>query len=170
MTSFERLDPLALAFWVPVLASIVCGGMIGLERQLRGKPSGIRTCILVCLGTHFFVLLGTTFAGPGADPTRVLSQVVSGIGFLGAGVILTREGLLVGVTSAAVIWLLAAIGAAIGLGFTAAAVAVSLVTLVILVGVEALEKSSLALRQGVHQWAWNPLARRENNPPRGADE
>lgn len=164
MMRSELLDPLALAFWVPVLAAIACGGIIGLERQLRGKPAGIRTCILVCLGTHFFVLLGTTFGG-GADPARVLGQVVSGVGFLGAGVILTREGLLVGVTSAAVIWLLAAIGAAIGLGFISAAVAMAVVTVVILVGVEALEKSSLALRRGVHQFPWNPLARRENPPP-----
>lgn len=163
MTPFEALDPLALSFWVPVLAAIVCGGIIGLERQLRGKPAGLRTCILVCLGTHFFVLLGTTFGG-GADQARVLGQVVSGIGFLGAGVILTREGLLVGVTSAAVIWLLAAIGAAIGLGFIPAAVAMAIITVVILVGVEALEKSSLALRQGVHQLVWNPLARRQKSP------
>lgn len=157
----DLLDPFTLTFWIPVLAAIASGGIIGLERQLRGKPAGIRTCILVCLGTHFFVLLGTTFGG-GSDPARVLAQVVSGVGFLGAGVILAREGLLVGVTSAAVIWLLAAIGAAIGLGFIAAALAMAMVTVVILVGVEALEKSSKALRRGVHQWVWNPLARRDD--------
>lgn len=157
-----ELDPFSLEFWIPVLAAIACGGIVGLERQLRGKPAGIRTCILVCLGTHFFVLLGRTLEDQG-DATRVLSQVVSGVGFLGAGVILTREGLLVGVTSAAVIWLLAAIGAAIGLGYIAAAVAMALVTVLILVGVEGLEKSSKALRQGVHQWTWNPLARREES-------
>jgi putative Mg2+ transporter-C (MgtC) family protein len=157
----DQLDPLNLAFWVPVLAAIASGGIIGLERQLRGKPAGIRTCILVCLGTYFFVLLGTTFSG-GTDPARVLAQVVSGVGFLGAGVILTREGLLVGVTSAAVIWLLAAIGSAIGLGFIPAGLAIAVVTVVILVGVEALEKSSKALRRGVHQWSWSPLARRDD--------
>src|SRR5688500_4008597 len=101
MIPTELLDPWRSEFWVPVLAAIACGGIIGLERQLRGKPAGIRTCTLICLGTHFFVLLGSTFASEDADPTRVLAQVVSGIGFLGAGVILTREGLLVGVTSAA---------------------------------------------------------------------
>lgn len=163
MMPLDLLDPFTREFWIPVLAAIVCGGIVGLERQLRGKPSGMRTCILVCLGTHFFVLLGTALEG--GDPGRVLSQVVSGVGFLGAGVILTRDGLLVGVTSAAVIWLLAAIGAGIGLGYITAAVAMAIITVAILVGVEALEKSSLALRQGVHEWAWNPLARRNGDPP-----
>ena len=169
MTSMDPLDPFTLAFWIPVFAAIACGGIIGLERQLRGKPAGIRTCTLICLGTHFFVLLGGTFGPDNADPTRVLAQVVSGIGFLGAGVILTREGLLVGVTSAAVIWLLAAIGAAIGLGYIAASLAIAVVTVVILVGVEMLEKSFRALRRGVHEWSrsalgvWTDI----NGPPEG---
>ena len=153
----ELLDPFAPEFWIRVVAAVGCGALVGLERQLRGKPAGIRTSSLICLGTHLFVLLGSTFAGETGDPTRVLGQVVSGIGFLGAGVILTREGLVIGVTSAAVIWVLAAVGALIGLGYVEAAVAISMTTVVVLVGVESLEKSSRALRQGVHEWrrsAW----------------
>ena len=147
----DLLDPFSSAFWIRVGASVLCGGMIGLERQLRGKPAGIRTSILICMGTHFFVLLGSSVVAENADPTRVLGQVVTGIGFLGAGVILTREGLVVGVTSAATIWLLAAVGATIGLGFLPAALAISVTTVVILVGVEQLEKSFRALRRGVHE-------------------
>src|SRR5690606_18027030 len=103
------LDPLESTFWIRVAAAFFCGGVVGLERQLRGKPAGIRTSVLICLGTCFFVVLGSVFVGPGEDPTRVLGQVVTGIGFLGAGVILTRESNVLGVTSAATIWMLAAI-------------------------------------------------------------
>src|SRR4029450_5383865 len=114
--TFDPLDPGSMEFWFRLGTAILCGGIIGLERQLRGKAAGIRTSILICLGTELFVTLGASFGGERVDPTRVLGQVVTGIGFLGGGVILAREGLVVGVTSAAVIWVLAAPGALIGLG------------------------------------------------------
>lgn len=146
------LDPVSTEFWVRVGTAFFCGGIIGLERQLRGKPAGIRTSVLICLGTCFFVTLSSAFAGPAADPTRVLGQVVTGIGFLGAGVILTREGAVLGVTSAATIWMLAAIGATIGFGWNEAALALAAVTVAILIGVELLEASFATLRSGVHAW------------------
>ena len=122
-------------------------GSIGVERQLRGKAAGIRTSILICLGTSIFVSLGASM-GDQADPTRVLAQVVSGIGFVGGGVILAREGLIIGVTSAAVIWVLAALGALIGLGHLVATIVLTLATLGILIGVELLEGAFRRLRQG----------------------
>ncbi len=146
----SMLNPFSIDFWLRIGAAVLCGGIVGLERQLRGKPAGIRTSILICMGTQFFVMLGASFAGEHADPTRVLGQVVTGIGFLGAGVILAREGLVMGVTSAAVIWILAAIGAIIGLGYLSAAVALAFVTVGILVGVEQLEATFHVLRRGVH--------------------
>jgi len=84
------------------------------------------------------------------DPTRVLGQVVTGIGFLGAGVIIAREGLVRGVTSAAVIWVLAGIGAMIGFGLFLPALAISFITVGILTGIELLENSVRRLRRGVH--------------------
>lgn len=135
----DALDPGRQGFWLHVGTSLLCGGAIGLERQLRGKASGVRTSILICLGTSLFVALGATIAPERADPTRVLGQVVTGIGFLGAGVILTREGRVLGVTTAAVIWLLAAIGCLVGLGYLSTAIIITLITLMILLGVEALE-------------------------------
>jgi putative Mg2+ transporter-C (MgtC) family protein len=146
----EGFDPLKLDFWLPVLVSVACGAVIGLERQLHGKPAGIRTSILICLGTAMFVRLGALLSGQGTDPTRVLGQVVTGIGFLGAGVILTQGRMIKGVTSAAAVWMLAGIGAAVGLGLHAGAVALSLATVAVLVGVEFLERGSAALRKGVH--------------------
>src|SRR3954464_12746440 len=104
MLAFDPLDPRSSEFWLRIGTSVLCGGIVGLERQLRGKAAGIRTSILICLGTELFVSLGSSFAGERVDPTRVLAQVVTGIGFLGGGVILAREGTVVGVPSAAVIW------------------------------------------------------------------
>lgn len=136
----DVLSPESRDFWLRLGTALLCGGAIGLERQARGKVAGARTSILICLGTAVFVSLGATFAPERTDPTRVLGQVVTGIGFLGAGVILTREGRILGVTTAAVIWVLAAIGSLIGLGYLSTALLVSLVTLGVLVGVEGVEE------------------------------
>jgi putative Mg2+ transporter-C (MgtC) family protein len=146
--SFDPLDPDAPAFWLRLGTALLCGGIIGLERQLRGKAAGIRTSILICLGTQLFVSLGASFGGDRVDPTRVLGQVVTGIGFLGGGVILAREGAVIGVTSAAVIWVLAALGSLIGLGHLLAAVVLTLITVGLLIGVELLESIFRRLREG----------------------
>jgi putative Mg2+ transporter-C (MgtC) family protein len=146
--TFDPLNPQAPTFWLHLGTAILCGGIIGLERQLRGKAAGIRTSILICLGTQLFVSLGASFSGDRVDPTRVLAQVVTGIGFLGGGVILAREGAVVGVTSAAVIWVLAALGSLIGLGHLAAALVLTVVTVGLLTGVELLESVFRRLRQG----------------------
>ncbi|MDB4974777.1 MAG: hypothetical protein JWN48_3118 [Myxococcaceae bacterium] len=139
------------ALWSRVGMAILCGGMIGLERQLHGKPAGMRTCSLICLGTSMFVFLGLGIHGvTGGDGTRVLGQIVTGVGFLGAGVIMTRNGLVTGVTSASVVWVLASVGAAVGAGRFGVAFALSVVTVSVLVGVQKLEHAFAALRRGVH--------------------
>ena len=147
----EFFDPLGHAFWTVIGVAILCGGVVGFERQVRGKPAGVRTSILVCLGTAVFLHMAASVAGPNTDPTRVLGQLVTGIGFLGAGVMFSHEGTVTGVTTAAVIWVLAAIGATIGLGHFLGAIALSLVTVGILVGVELLESSAKWLTRGAHQ-------------------
>jgi putative Mg2+ transporter-C (MgtC) family protein len=144
------MDPLILDFWVPVGVVMLCAGAIGFERQLKGKPVGIRTSTLICLGTMMFVQLSTALSEEGADPSRVLGQVVTGIGFLGAGVMFARGGVVTGVTTAAVIWVLAAIGAVIGYGSYSAAVALSALTVLVLVGVDFLERSVFRLKQGIY--------------------
>jgi putative Mg2+ transporter-C (MgtC) family protein len=140
MDLLAALDPASPIFWRHVGTACLCGGAIGLERQLRGKVAGMRTSILICLGTAFFVALGVSLSPPPLDPTRVLGQVVTGIGFLGAGVILARGDRIIGVTTAAVIWVLAAIGSLIGAGRLQAAMVGTLLTLLVLVGVEGVEK------------------------------
>lgn len=136
----DALDPATEIFWRHVGTAFLCGAAIGLERQIRGKVAGMRTAILITLGTSFFVTLGGAVVPPDVDPTRVLGQVVTGIGFLGAGVILSRGDRIVGVTTAAVIWVLASIGSLIGFGHLTGAMVGTLLALLVLVGVEGLEK------------------------------
>ncbi len=147
----DYFDPLARPFWITIGVALLCGAIVGLERQLRGKPAGVRTSILICLSTAVFIHLGSAVSGGGADPTRVLAQVVTGVGFLGAGVILTREGAVSGVTTAAVIWVLAAIGAAIGLGHYLGAFALAVVTVGILSGIDLLESSVRRMTRGIYR-------------------
>jgi len=147
----DYFDPFGRPFWTVVGVAILCGSIVGLERQVRGKPSGVRTSILVCLGTAVFIHLGSAISGPGSDPTRVLGQLVTGIGFLGAGVMFSRHGVVSGVTTAAVIWVMAAIGASIGLGRYTGAIALSVVIVGVLIGVELLESSARWFTHGVHR-------------------
>jgi putative Mg2+ transporter-C (MgtC) family protein len=130
--------------------SVLCGAVVGFERQLRGKAIGIRTAIMICLATQVFIRLSTTLDIEGAviDPTRVMGQVVTGVGFLGAGVILARGGAITGVTSAAVVWMLAAIGSTIGVGRPLEALALAVTVVAILIGVRALEKAFNRLAGG----------------------
>lgn len=99
----DYFDPFGRPFWTVAGVAVLCGAIVGLERQLRGKPAGVRTSILVCLGTAIYVRLGSALAADGTDPTRVLGQLVTGIGFLGAGVMFSNQGTVTGVTTAAVI-------------------------------------------------------------------
>lgn len=151
-----------------VALSILCGAIIGLERQVRGKPAGMRTSILVCLGTATFIHLGGQFGGPGTDQTRVLGQVITGIGFLGAGVMFAREGTVLGVTTAAVIWVLAGIGAAIGMGLYHLGLGLAVTVVAVLFICEWLEKTFAALTRGVHaiyHQTGRVKAKRDEEPP-----
>jgi putative Mg2+ transporter-C (MgtC) family protein len=141
-------ETLESSIYFQLATAIICGGIVGLERQLRGKVIGIRTGILICLATQVFVRLSVTLDSPGVDPTRVIGQVVTGVGFLGAGVILARGGAVTGVTSAAVVWMLAAIGTTIGVGRPAEALVLSLLVVAILIGVRLLESAFRRLRGG----------------------
>lgn len=136
--------------WPGLLSALAAGSIIGAERQLAGKPVGIRTSSLICLGTYVFIALGAVMSGDSVDRSRVLGQVVTGVGFLGAGVIMSREGIVKGVTSAAAIWVLAAIGCAIGMGHNATGIKLAVVGVIILTGVSFLESWLLVLRRGVH--------------------
>lgn len=128
-----------LFFLVQVLVLLSCAGIIGYERKNRKKPFGIRTSILIAMGTMLFVkyslmVFGNEDLGPGGDPTRVIGQVVTGIGFLGAGTIMNKEGLVVGLTTAATIWVEAAIGVLIACGYLIDAFLFTLIAFITLKG------------------------------------
>src|SRR5438552_10012519 len=122
------------------LAAIL-GGLIGVERELREREAGLRTHLLVALGSALFTIVGAygfhSFLASGqsvvrADPTRIAAQIVTGIGFLGAGAII-RQGLSVrGLTTAATLWVVAAVGLAAGAGYYSGAVITTIVALVAL--------------------------------------
>lgn len=115
--------------------AVLCGGLIGIERELKQKPAGFRTNILICLGAALYMMISTAVAEAGggmSDPGRVAAQVVTGIGFLGAGTIIRARGHVIGLTSAAMIWLVAAIGLWIGAGYPLSAAILTVLTLLTL--------------------------------------
>jgi putative Mg2+ transporter-C (MgtC) family protein len=136
--------------WMSIAAAIICGGIVGLERQLRGKPVGIRTSALIVLGTYLFITSALLIENDVTDTSRIIGQVVTGIGFLGAGVMLAKDGAVVGVTSAATIWVLAAIGVCIAVVHWFVALKLSVLVVLILVGVDLLEDYSSYFTRGVH--------------------
>jgi len=121
-----------------LLLAAFLGGIIGLERESRGKPAGLRTNMLIAMGSALFTTISMQMA-TNADPTRIAAQVVTGIGFIGAGVILREHGAVVGLTTAATIFVVAAIGVAVGAGLwwpSVVATAIVLVTLLALIPIE----------------------------------
>ena len=108
------------------------GAALGLEREYRQKPAGLRTNILIALGAALFTMVSVTISGPAGSPDRVAAQIVTGIGFLGGGAILRGRGSVHGMTTAATIWVNAAIGMAAGSGQHALAAATAAMTLIVL--------------------------------------
>ena len=140
MSFLELFDITPLA-WQDVASCLAAASLIGLERQIHGKPIGIRTSSLICLGTYIFVVMGRSISSDHIDPSRVVAQVITGVGFLGAGVMFSRDGSVVGVTSAAAIWILAAIGVTIGQGHAWLGIRIGVLTILLLTGVNLLEGS-----------------------------
>jgi putative Mg2+ transporter-C (MgtC) family protein len=141
--TWEQLAAIIPPFLVRCGAAVLCGGLIGLEREVKGKPAGFRTNILICLGSAMYMAAGILVVNEGgeaaSDPARIAAQVVTGIGFIGAGCIIQQRGRVVGLTTAATIWVVAAIGLIAGAGFPILALvsaAIVLITLVLLGAVE----------------------------------
>jgi len=130
----QLVELLRLDLLGSVLLSVLCGGAVGLERELRGKAAGLRTNILICVGATLFTQLSIHLGTPRGDPGRVAAQIVTGVGFIGAGTILHSRGAVTGLTSAATIWVVAAIGVALGAGEIVDGIGVTLLLLIVLRG------------------------------------
>jgi putative Mg2+ transporter-C (MgtC) family protein len=119
------------------------GGLIGLERQLRHKPAGLRTNLFICFGAAMYTILSSELAGKfGGDHTRVAAQIIPGIGFIGAGSILHARGAVVGLTTAATLFVVASVGMAAGGGLYITAI---FATGLILIALELLRRVELKL-------------------------
>jgi putative Mg2+ transporter-C (MgtC) family protein len=129
--AFELLLELVLA--------VVLGGLIGFEREWKDKPAGLRTNILICMAAVLFAEISQRAAVNGGDPGRIAAQILTGVGFLGAGTILHQKGGVVGLTSAATIWMVTAIGITLGFGAYLDAVVATVLVLLVLAGLQRAE-------------------------------
>jgi len=136
----QIVEMFRLEMFLQLSLATLFGGAIGLERELGGKPAGLRTNILICIGSVLYTKLSITMAGGNADPTRIAAQIVTGVGFIGAGTILHARGAVVGLTSAATIWVVAAIGVALGGAFYWEAAGTTVLVLVVLRGLGRVER------------------------------
>lgn len=142
----ETLLPLTVFF--RLLLSLIIGTMIGLERELSRQPAGLRTHILICVGSTLVMLISiylpqSHIGMPTGDPGRIAAQVVSGIGFLGAGAIVKMGANIRGLTTAASIWAIAALGLAAGSGMLLAALIGTATMLFVLIVIDYIERKIL---------------------------
>ena len=118
---------------IKILLALLLGGLIGVERDVRDKAAGFRTLIFICIGSTLFTILSVKLASQGTgDITRISANIVSGVGFLGAGVILRESGQVKGLTTASTIWLVAALGMAVGAGELLFSSAITIIILIVL--------------------------------------
>lgn len=134
--TWDQLARVLPPFLVRCGIAALCGAMIGLERELKRKAAGFRTNILICVGAAIYMSVGLLLVHAGGeqgDPARIAAQVVTGIGFLGAGSIIQTGGAVTGLTTAATIWIVASIGLVAGAGFPLLAICAAVLVLLTLV-------------------------------------
>ena len=134
----QLVPPLYCAI-VLVATAFLCGALVGFERERGHKPAGLRTLILICVGSAIFTVVSASPALGGHEPARIAAQIVTGVGFLGAGSILRDRHHISGLTTAATIWACSGIGMVVGAGYAAAGVVLSVAVLVTLGWVRRLE-------------------------------
>ncbi|MFH1429183.1 MAG: MgtC/SapB family protein [Candidatus Margulisiibacteriota bacterium] len=157
----ELLNMCDLTIVGRLLLAGLLGGIIGAERETKGKPGGLRTNMLIALGSALFVQVAMFCVASYnvGDPTRVIGQVITGIGFLGAGAIIQAGHSVRGMTSAATIWIMAGIGMAVGIGDYFAAVIATILILIILRVMNIVEK-----RVGIKSTIKTQESKKEESP------
>ncbi|MCA9354179.1 MAG: MgtC/SapB family protein [Candidatus Kaiserbacteria bacterium] len=119
-------------YFVPVLVAALVGGLIGIEREYRDKSAGFRTMILIAVGSALFMIMAQIIGDPQKETGRIAAAIVTGVGFLGAGVIIKDGATIGGITTAATIWLVASLGMAAGAGEYPLVTAVTLLAMAVL--------------------------------------
>jgi putative Mg2+ transporter-C (MgtC) family protein len=143
---------LNIAIAVKLVLAILCGGAIGFERELSRKAAGLRTNVLICMGSALFMIVSRHISGgaPYTDPARLVAQVVTGIGFIGAGVILQARGSVTGLTTAATIFVVAAVGITIGEGMVGLALLSTALIIIVLVVLRRVERFVIKRQRMFH--------------------
>lgn len=147
------VETLRLDLLIKIVLAVILGGAIGIERELSGKAAGLRTNILICVGSTLLMDLSVTLRGADGqvgDPARLAAQVISGIGFLGAGTIMQARGTVIGLTTAATLWVVMAIGLVLGAGHYLEAVGTAVLVTIINPGLGTVEKHFLHRRRESH--------------------
>ncbi|MHC4890328.1 MAG: MgtC/SapB family protein [Planctomycetota bacterium] len=126
---------------ISIVLAVVLGAVIGIEREFSGKAAGLRTNVLICLGAAGFTIISKRMAGETDSLTRIAAQVVTGVGFLGAGAIIQDRGGVHGLTTAATIWFVASIGMACGAALYELALIMTLLAVFVLIGLRQMQKS-----------------------------
>jgi len=138
MSTYLSLDPVTVSIFLKLSAAILCGVILGTERIIAHKTAGMRTYALASMGAALFVIIGdlmlAQYAGISDEgPSRIAAAIVTGIGFMGAGVIVLRGSNLTGITTASGLWVAAGIGMACGFGFYVPALMATILTLFIFI-------------------------------------
>jgi len=142
----------SVEIFLKLLMAMLCGGAIGFERELSRKAAGLRTNVLICIGAALYMIVSRHISGgaPYTDPARLVAQVVAGIGFLGGGVILQTRGSVTGLTTAATIFVVGAIGISIGEGLFVIATFSTVLIIVVLVLLRRVENEVLRRKRLFH--------------------
>ena len=136
------IGPVEIEIIIKIVLAAALGMLVGFEREIHRKPAGLRTHSLVCLGATLFTIVSLSMTGNNVDISRVAAGVVAGIGFISGGMIFRADDRVRGLTTAAELWVLAAVGLAIGIGFYFAAIVTTVVVLIILVPIKTLAKEA----------------------------
>jgi putative Mg2+ transporter-C (MgtC) family protein len=123
-----------------VVIAFLCGTVVGLERERNDKPAGLRTIVLICVGSTIFTLASVSPALGQREPARIAAQIVTGVGFLGAGAILRDRFTITGLTTAATVWATAGVGMVVGAGYATAGVGLSVTILLTLSALKRIEE------------------------------
>ena len=133
-------DYIEFQSFVPLIAAVVLGGVIGIEREIHGKPAGLRTNILICMGAATFMLIAHKVLVSPEAISRLTAGIVTGVGFIGGGAVLRDRTNVYGMTTAATIWVVTGIGIACGMRLYDIAIAVTLLSLIILTVLNPLDR------------------------------